>query len=79
MLKYYLSVIIKKGEMMLDFINKKRSNKVTAQASANQAQKPTKGASISVKYVITKTKTIPVLLAMMFIVALIPIVSNIKR
>ena len=64
---------------MLDFINKKRSNRVSAQVSANQTQKPLKSSRISVKYIITETKTIPVLLAMMFIVALIPIVSNIKR
>lgn len=64
---------------MLDFINKKRSNRASAQVSANQTQKPLKSSRISVKYIITETKTIPVLLAMMFIVALIPIVSNIKR
>lgn len=64
---------------MLDFINKKRSNRVSAQVSANQTQKPLKSSRISVKYIITETKTIPVLLAMMFIMALIPIVSNIKR
>lgn len=64
---------------MLDLINKKRSNRALAQVSANKTQKPLKSSRISVKYIITETKTIPVLLAMMFIVALIPIVSNIKR